>query len=83
LQQPIHHKVTEFHTFDGCNPKRKPRSQSKTECGLLSLDGNVAGYPLRVRKPTAEQLSLLANVDAVAVETTPPIVAQADVIATE
>ncbi len=62
LATAIHHKVTEFHTFDGCNPKRKPRKPDKQRCGLLLLDGNVAGHVLKIRKPNAEQLGLLTSI---------------------
>ncbi len=68
----IHHTVTEFHTFDGSNPNRRPRDKSKKRCGLLELDGNVAGHRLKVCKPSAEQFDLLMNVQGVDVDSVPP-----------
>jgi predicted nucleic acid-binding protein len=60
----IHYNADEFQTFDGSDPKRKPRDKSKKRCGLLLLDGSpIAGkHSLRIRKPDAFQLDLLANV---------------------
>ncbi len=43
--------VSEFHTFDKVDKK---------DClGLLGLSGNVAGYPLRIVKPSGAQGTLL------------------------
>jgi predicted nucleic acid-binding protein len=58
LATAIHYNADEFHTFDGTNP-RPPRNPKKYKrCGLLLLDGNVAGYPMKVCKPTADQYEL-------------------------
>jgi predicted nucleic acid-binding protein len=59
LATAIYLKVHEFQTFDGSDAKRKPRQATKYKrCGLLALDGNVAGHPLRIAKPNAQQFEL-------------------------
>lgn len=57
LATAIHYNADEFQTFDGCK-QRTPRNAKYTRCGLLLLDGNVAGHKLRVCKPSAEQYEL-------------------------
>lgn len=52
LATAIHYNASEFHTFDGSNPK-KPRDKRYSRCGLLLLDGNVAGHSLKICKPPA------------------------------
>jgi PIN domain len=49
-----------FYTLDGsgANPKRND---------LLPLDGNIAGYPLPIKKPNAEQGSLFTGIPQKAV----------------
>jgi len=49
LGYAIHYQVDQFHTFD--DGGRKGRS-------LLALDGNVAGYRLKICKPPLTQLVL-------------------------
>jgi predicted nucleic acid-binding protein len=49
LATAIVYEADEFHTFD--EGKKKGRS-------LLSLNGNVDGYPLVIKKPLADQLRL-------------------------
>ena len=61
LATAIHYEAYEFHTFDGCRPG-KPRNKDKKRCGLLQLNGDVAGHRLAVCKPSAQQLSLLKGV---------------------
>lgn len=58
LATAIHYNAHEFHTFDGCDPKRKPRRPKYKRCGLLSLDKNVAGRALRILRPSADQYDL-------------------------
>ena len=60
----IHYNADEFQTFDGSDPNRKPRDKAKKRCGLLLLDGSPIAdkHSLRIRKPNAFQLDLLANV---------------------
>ena len=50
LATAIHYDVTEFHTFD-----KKGRGNTR---GLLTLDGNVAGYPLRIVRPGTDQTQM-------------------------
>lgn len=58
LATAIHYNADEFHTFDGSNP-RPPRNTTRYKrCGLLLLDGDVAGHKLKICKPTAEQYEL-------------------------
>lgn len=58
LATAVHYNADEFHTFDGTNP-RPPRNPKRYKrCGLLLLDGNVAGYNLKVCKPTSDQYEL-------------------------
>lgn len=49
LATAIHYQVDEFYTFD--DGKKKSRS-------LLSLDGNVAGHSLKIRKPPVTQFRI-------------------------
>ena len=49
-----------FYTLDGGGSNPKPNA-------LLPLDGNVAGYPLRIMKPHAQQGSLFSGIPKVAV----------------
>ena len=49
LAYAIHYEVDAFHTFD---------EGQMGGCSLLALDGNVAGYALRVCKPPVEQMRL-------------------------
>lgn len=65
LATAIHHKVSEFHTFDGSDPNKKPRKSSKKRCGLLLLDGNAGGHALKICKPSAQQLNLLVALPTV------------------
>jgi predicted nucleic acid-binding protein len=58
LATALHYNAEEFHTFDGVDPNQKPRNKRYTKCGLLSLNGNVAGRPLKVVRPSAEQYEL-------------------------
>ena len=50
LATAIIYKVAAFHTFD--------RADKKNCRGLLGLNGDVAGYPLRIVKPQTAQGSL-------------------------
>ncbi|GJM43212.1 MAG: hypothetical protein DHS20C21_00540 [Gemmatimonadota bacterium] len=50
LASAIHYEAAAFHTFD--------KGKSGKGVGLLQLDGDVAGHPLRIHKPLAEQQSL-------------------------
>jgi predicted nucleic acid-binding protein len=47
LATAIHYNVSAFYTFDN--------GKSSKDRGLLSLNGNVAGYPLIICKPPFEQ----------------------------
>lgn len=47
LATAIHYNVSEFHTFNG---------KKKSHLGLLPLNGNVAGHPLKIVKPMEIQL---------------------------
>lgn len=59
LATAIHYNAAEFQTFDGVNPKQTPRNVKRyTRCGLLNLNGNVAGRTLKVIRPSAEQYEL-------------------------
>ncbi|MFH2101786.1 MAG: PIN domain-containing protein [Chloroflexota bacterium] len=49
LATAIHYRVDEFHTFD---------DGKKGGLSLLSLNGNVAGYQLTIRKPPVSQYRL-------------------------
>jgi len=51
LASAIHYGATEFHTFDGAK-------QSGNIGKLLTLSGNVAGYPLKICTPKADQFRL-------------------------
>lgn len=51
LASAIHYGATEFHTFDGVRA-------GKNAAGLLTLDGNVAGYRLRICSPRGTQLRI-------------------------
>ncbi|MBZ5678029.1 MAG: PIN domain-containing protein [Acidobacteriia bacterium] len=63
LATAIHMGVTEFHTFDGSDPSKKPRNnKTKTKCGLLLLGSQVAGKTLLIKKPIGIQGDLLKNV---------------------
>lgn len=55
LATAILYEADEFHTTDG-GGKRKRAGD------LLPLDGNVAGHPLKICKPQAQQLSLLRGI---------------------
>src|ERR1017187_374285 len=55
LATAISFDAFEFHTFDGSDPKKKPRNLKKTCCGLLVLNGSVANRPLTIRKPVGQQ----------------------------
>ncbi len=56
LATAIIYEADEFHTTDGGGKKRKHAGD------LLPLNGNVAGYPLKICKPQARQFSLLRGV---------------------
>jgi predicted nucleic acid-binding protein len=58
LATAIHYNVHEFHTFDGCKAKQKPKKSKYKRSGLLLLDGSVAGRILRVIRPSADQYEL-------------------------
>ncbi len=59
LATALHYNAHEFHTFDGADKTKKPRRPSKySRCGLLSLDGNVAGRTLKVTRPSADQYEI-------------------------
>jgi predicted nucleic acid-binding protein len=59
LATAIHYNVAEFQTFDGVDLKQKCRNGNRyKQCGLLRLDGNVAGHPLKVLRPSADQYEL-------------------------
>ena len=62
LATAIHMGVSEFHTFDGSDPKKKPKTLKKTKCGLLLLGNEVAGKPLVFKKPIGIQGDLLKHV---------------------
>lgn len=53
LATAIINEVSEFHTFD--------KSSKHGSIGLLQLDGNVAGYNLKIRAPRAEQTAFNLN----------------------
>jgi hypothetical protein len=55
LATAIIYEADEFHTTDG-GGKRKRAGD------LLPLNGNVAGHPLKICKPQAQQFSLLRGV---------------------
>ena len=57
LATAINYKVLEFQTFDSGNQRLRNPSKYKYS-GLLPLGNMVAGHNLRIRKPTAQQLSL-------------------------
>lgn len=54
LATAVIYQADEFHTFDGAEDK--PRRTK-----LIPLSGNVAGYPLIIRTPCADQPSLLSG----------------------
>lgn len=54
LATAIHYGAEEFHTFDG-DDKSNPD-------GLLRLGNMVAKYPLKIRKPDDQQLTLLVGI---------------------
>jgi len=58
LATALHYSVNEFHTFDGADPKQKPRNKRYSRTGLLSLDGNVAGKVIKIVRPSADQYEL-------------------------
>lgn len=59
LATAIHYNSHEFQTFDGSDAKRKPRNKKRYKhCGLLSLDGNCGGHPLKIGKPSAAQFEI-------------------------
>ena len=55
LATAIIYEVDEFHTLDGYGERQRPNQ-------LLALNGDVAGYPLHIRVPTALQNTLLQGV---------------------
>jgi predicted nucleic acid-binding protein len=55
LATAIIYGVDEFHTLDGDGKRQRSND-------LLRLNGDVAGYPLHIRVPTAVQPSLLAGI---------------------
>lgn len=61
LATAIHYSAAEFHTFDGADEANKPRNKRYKRCGLLKLDGNAGGHPLRIVRPSAEQYELNLN----------------------
>jgi predicted nucleic acid-binding protein len=58
LATAIYYNAHEFHTFDGSDATRKPRRSKYKRCGLLLLDGNIAGRPMKICKPSEEQFEL-------------------------
>ena len=59
LATAIYYSAHEFHTFDGVDGTKKPRKPTRYKrCGLLLLDGKVAGHNLKVRRPSADQYEL-------------------------
>ena len=58
LATALHYNAKEFQTFDGANPDKKPRRAKYKRCGLLALNGSVAGRTLAVIRPSAEQYEL-------------------------
>jgi len=54
LATAVHYRATAFYTFD---------DGKKGSRGLLSLDGNVAGFPLAVCKPRIRQYRLRFNMN--------------------
>jgi len=58
LATALHYNAHEFHTFDGADATKKPRRSKYTRCGLLLLNGSVAGRPLKIHRPSAEQYEL-------------------------
>jgi predicted nucleic acid-binding protein len=63
LATAVHYHADEFHTFDG-SKKKVPRDKRYKRCGLLLLDGSVAGHALKVCKPTADQYELRLKPEA-------------------
>jgi predicted nucleic acid-binding protein len=61
LATAILYEADEFHTLDGDGKRQRPND-------LLRLNGDVAGYPLHIRVPTAVQGSLLAGVGPLQLE---------------
>lgn len=60
LATAVLYKADTFYTLDGLAEHPKPNA-------LLKLDGDVAGYPLRVMKPHAAQGSLFSGIPSPAV----------------
>jgi predicted nucleic acid-binding protein len=58
LATALHYSAHEFHTFDGSDAAKKPRRSKFTRCGLLKLDGNIAGRTMNVVRPSAAQFEL-------------------------
>lgn len=58
LATALHYNAHEFHTFDGVDATKKPRRTKYSRCGLLLLDGSVAGRSLKIHRPSAEQYEL-------------------------
>ena len=58
LATALHYNAKEFQTFDGANSDKKPRRAKYKRCGLLALNGSVAGRTLAVIRPSAEQYEL-------------------------
>jgi hypothetical protein len=57
LATAVIYKAEEFHTFDGSGKRRNG--------DLLPLNGNVAGFKLKICTPYAEQGSLLTGIPAI------------------
>ncbi len=73
LATAIHYNANEFHTFDGSKP-RVPRDKRFKRCGLLNLNGSVAGHKLAILTPINSQLELrLRPPDTPAIAQTVPL----------
>jgi predicted nucleic acid-binding protein len=58
LATALHYSAHEFHTFDGADATKKPKRSKFTRCGLLKLNGNIAGRAMSVVRPSAAQFEL-------------------------
>lgn len=54
LATAIIYHATEFQTLDGSGQRKRPND-------LIPLSGNVAGFPLIIRTPSAKQTTMFSN----------------------